>query len=274
VNLDADTALTAQETGRYRAELSPNWTVWGVNGGYLAAVALRAAGESAAWDAPAAMSVNFLNRPRPGIADVSVDVLRRTSKAECRRVEIVQGGTPILSGVVWCTADGLRGNEPEPRTVPAPEGVPSRLERLGNNPAGLLPWQAAIEDRPLFFPDDWPDNWETRQPSEPHYEAWFRYRPAAVFGSPWVNAARVLIISDIYPVFGYVQARRGLELTCRAATIFLSVQFHRPTDEEEFLFGDCRVLGAAQGLLGTSTSVWNRDGKCCATAIQQNLLLA
>jgi len=276
MDLETDTALQAAGDGRFTVDLSPDWTVWGmsINGGYLAAAALRAAGESATWDAPAAISVSFLSRPRPGPAQISVDVIRRTGKAECRGVAMVQDDTPILTGTVWCAAEGLDGNEPQQRTLPAPETVPTRLERINNEASSLLPWQVAIEDRPLFFPDEWPDNWFTRAPSEPEFEAWLRFRPNAIYKSPWTNAARTLVISDIYPLFGYIQATRGLEFTCRAATIWLSVQFHRPTDEDEYLFADCRVLGAAGGLLGTSTSIWNRAGKCSATAIQQNLLLS
>lgn len=274
MDLEADTVLRADGEGHFTIDLSPGWNIWGMNGGYLAAVALRAAGGSAAWEAPAAISVSFLSRPRPGPAQVSVEVIRRTGKAECRSVTMAQDSTPILTGSVWCAAGGLEGNEPRRRVLPAPESVPTRLERINNEESLLLPWQVAIEDRPLFFADEWPDGWGTRAPSEPEFEGWFRCRPEAIFKSPWVNAARVLVISDIYPLFGYIQATRGLEFTCRVATIWLSVQFHRPTDQEEFLFGDCRVLGAAGGLIGTSTSIWSRDGKCCATAIQQNLLLA
>lgn len=42
-DLDRDTALTGS-AGRYTAALSEDWRIWGPNGGYVAAVALRAAG--------------------------------------------------------------------------------------------------------------------------------------------------------------------------------------------------------------------------------------
>jgi hypothetical protein len=38
---------------RYRAELVPDWRTWGPLGGYVAAIALRAAGMATSFDRPA-----------------------------------------------------------------------------------------------------------------------------------------------------------------------------------------------------------------------------
>jgi len=43
-----DTALEGGD-GRYRAHLSPDWAIRGPNGGYLAVIAVRAAGREALW---------------------------------------------------------------------------------------------------------------------------------------------------------------------------------------------------------------------------------
>jgi hypothetical protein len=43
-DLDQATYVDGQN-GRYLARLSEDWEIWGPNGGYLAAIALRAAGE-------------------------------------------------------------------------------------------------------------------------------------------------------------------------------------------------------------------------------------
>jgi hypothetical protein len=42
-DLERDTRLAGGE-GRYTATLSRDWEIWGPNGGYLASLALRAAG--------------------------------------------------------------------------------------------------------------------------------------------------------------------------------------------------------------------------------------
>jgi hypothetical protein len=56
-----DTVLTEQG-GRLFATLSRDWEIWGPNGGYVAAIALRAAGKIApAGHGPATISVQYLS---------------------------------------------------------------------------------------------------------------------------------------------------------------------------------------------------------------------
>ena len=47
-----DTAVSGED-GRYTATLSHDWEIWGPNGGYVAAIALRAAGAHSRFDRPA-----------------------------------------------------------------------------------------------------------------------------------------------------------------------------------------------------------------------------
>ena len=43
-DLGVDTAVEALGDGRYRAHVSRDWEIWGPEGGYIASLALRAAG--------------------------------------------------------------------------------------------------------------------------------------------------------------------------------------------------------------------------------------
>jgi acyl-CoA thioesterase-2 len=58
-SLDLDTRLSGGD-GIYQATLSPDWQIWGPNGGYVAAVALRAAGLASRFRRPASFTCHFL----------------------------------------------------------------------------------------------------------------------------------------------------------------------------------------------------------------------
>ena len=62
-DLAADTAIEGSD-GRYRAHLSRDWEIWGPNGGYLAVIAIRAAGAQTSLRRPATFSCHYL-----GVAD-------------------------------------------------------------------------------------------------------------------------------------------------------------------------------------------------------------
>ena len=51
-DFDIDTRVEGSG-GRYRANISREWEIWGPNGGYVAAIALRAAGRGWGWQSPA-----------------------------------------------------------------------------------------------------------------------------------------------------------------------------------------------------------------------------
>ena len=58
-----DTAIEG-DAGHYRATLSRDWEIWGPNGGYVAAIALRAAGAESRFARPASFSAQFLSSAR------------------------------------------------------------------------------------------------------------------------------------------------------------------------------------------------------------------
>ena len=59
-SLDVDTKLGGGE-GRYGASIAPDWKIWGPNGGYMAALALRAATTASRFARPAASPCHFLS---------------------------------------------------------------------------------------------------------------------------------------------------------------------------------------------------------------------
>ena len=67
-----DTAVEGGD-GRYRGILSEDWRIWGPNGGYVAAVALRAAGAATHLTRPASFACQFLSVAEFGAIDIDVD---------------------------------------------------------------------------------------------------------------------------------------------------------------------------------------------------------
>src|SRR5690349_14812682 len=131
-DLAIDTAVEGRD-GRYTASLSRDWEIWGPNGGYIAAIALRAAGAHSRFDRPASLVGNFLgvgDFDRP--LEIETTTLREAKRAQSIRVAMTQQGLPIFDAMVWSVGDvaGLEHQaEPMPE-APPPESLRSDAERL------------------------------------------------------------------------------------------------------------------------------------------------
>jgi acyl-CoA thioesterase len=134
-DFELDTRLEAvePEAGRFRAHFSRDWEIWGPNGGYVAAIALRAAGCVSRIPRPASFSGHFLRVAAFAPVDVEVVPLRLGRRSESLRVSIAQDGKPVLEALVRTAADGpgLEHVHETSPDVPAPEALP--------DPASLRP---------------------------------------------------------------------------------------------------------------------------------------
>jgi len=267
-DFDADTALTGGD-GRYRATLSPDWEIWGPNGGYVATIALRAVGATSRFTRPASLHAHFLSVAAFDEVDITVTQLRATRVAESHRVAVTQGDRAILEAIVW-TVDQLRGLEHDEMPIPDDVAPPAELssvdERLLAAPRPNRPvftfWEN-LEDRPL----DWIDDWENRTPSEARYRGWMRFRPRATFDDPFVDAGRSLIVLD---TMGWPAAVRAYAppIEFIAPNIDLAVHFHRLEPKSEFLFVEHTAPIADDGLVGTRARVWGESGRLLASGSQ------
>jgi acyl-CoA thioesterase len=104
---DLDHATRVEnDGGRYIAQLSDEWEIWGPNGGYLAAIALRAAGATAGIRQPRSFYCHFLSSPAFDAVELEVKALKRGRRAESFAVEMTQEGKPILHALVKTAAQG------------------------------------------------------------------------------------------------------------------------------------------------------------------------
>ena len=117
-----DTAIEGRD-GRYRAHLSRDWEIWGPNGGYVAAIALRAVGAATALRRPASFAGQFLNVAAFADVDLEVTALRVASRAACLRVSMTQEARPIFAAIVWAIGEtsGLAHDVAAMPSVPPPD---------------------------------------------------------------------------------------------------------------------------------------------------------
>jgi acyl-CoA thioesterase-2 len=253
------------DSGGYVAQLSEGWEIWGPNGGYLATIALRAAGMVAQIQRPASFYCHFLSSPAFDAVQLKVNVLKRGRRAESFAVEMAQQGKPILHALVKTAADapGYSHQHPEAPDVPPPEALETYVRRpSGQHPAFSF-WNN-VERRPVAR--DTADR-PTDRPPAPVLREWARYRPSACFEDPFLDAARALILLDTYGFPAAYQHHRSWEYL--APSLDTSAWFHHFSPDCEWLMIDSECLVADRGLMGVSGRVWDTEGRLLATGSAQ-----
>lgn len=261
-SLDLDTRLEG-DGGKLRATLSEDWRIWGPNGGYVAAIALRAAGRASRFRRPVSFACHFLGVGEFAPADVTVAPLRSARTAESLHVTLAQGGRTFLDAQVW-TSDASQGLEHDfapPPDVPPPGALRSFEELIDEADAGPRHrfWEN-LEGRPA----DWvpPAEWK---PTEPRACCWYRYKPDARFDDPFLEAARALILVDTLSWPAACRAHRFEDNAWMAPSLDVAARFHRVPPYSEWLLVEARADVAAEGLIGFHSRVWDERGRLVAS---------
>jgi acyl-CoA thioesterase-2 len=262
-DLANDTEVRPSGEGSYEATLSADWEIWGPMGGYVAACALRAAGAATKQARPAAFSCHYLGVADFGRVDLRVEPRRSGRTAASQRVEVSQGGRPILDAMVWSVGDveGLEHDETSPPAVPDPDELPDISELLPEDAAPPFPFWNNFEAKPLAFEAQWPPD----GPRPARWQEWLRFTPTATFEDPWVDAARCVILVDLpsWPSAHRPHAWRQPPFT--APTLDLNVAFHRPTSGRDWLLCDGAAPLSTGGLFGWNARVWSTGGLLLAS---------
>lgn len=268
-----DTAVEGAD-GRYSAKISRDWEIWGPNGGYIAAILLRAAGAHSGLGRPASLALHFLGPANFDEVTLETTTLRAGKRSHSVRVSMAQGERNIAEAIVWTVSEDAAGPEfnwATPPDVPSPEQVPAIEERLAEMEEPPHPFWRNLELRPLEWLSR--EEWESARPVEPRLHGWFRFRPVPVFDDPYVEAARVALLLDTE---GWPAAARALPPNTdgqwMAPNMDVAVTFHQPPEGAEWLLIDMRSPISAGGLIGASGQVWSEDGRLLGSGIQQMLL--
>lgn len=268
-----DTTLTRAGDGWTR-DIHPDWIIWGPNGGYMAALAMRAAGECCGRSRPANATVHFLgvaSQDEP--VEIRAEVQRSAKVASSVRVDISQRGKPMLAAMVWAIDDDLPGLSHSVFEVPdvSPwHELPTpqeRFEAAGREYVSNYRFWDNFEQRPA----SWIDDWEEREGHHPEYLNWLRFTPTSRFDDPWLEAARLLLLVDL-GAWPAVTARHNQQ-DFIAPSIDVSCEFHS-LDVPDWLLLHGRSDVAGGGLVASRQEVWSEDGRLLASGISHLLCKA
>jgi acyl-CoA thioesterase-2 len=267
-DLATDTAVDDLGDGHYRAVLSREWEIWGPMGGYVAAVAVRAAGAASPFARPASFACHYLGVADFEPVDAHVATQRAARTACSQRVTISQGDRPILVADVWSVGavDGLDHDEGTAPDVPDPATLPS-IEALMPDAAPLYAFWDNVEQRPVTWSPEWPPP----GPREPVWRCWTRMRPTATSDDPWVDAARSVILVDVQGWPASSQHHAWHDPPFIAPSLDLYVAFHAPAPSEPWLLADGHSPIARDGLVGWTGRLWSTDRRLVASGAGQML---
>ncbi len=284
-DLGLNTAVEDLGGGRYRATLDADWEIWGPCGGYVAAVALRAAGAESRQVRPASFYCHYLSVAAFGPVEVDVTTLRAGRTVTAQRVSLTQGGTPVLEAMVWSVGEveGLEHHDERPPEVPGPDELSDDADDADDadhdsapDPGAGAAGDGERHQRFAFWdnfdqrsPDYGP--WPPTGPLPPTWRTWVRYRPTPIFDDPWLDAARSLVVLDVgsWPSGSRPHAYRQPPYI--APSLDLYAAFHGRGQRSEWLLLDAHSPLAQDGMLAWTGRVWSQDRRLLASGGGQAL---
>lgn len=253
-----DTAVTAHGGGRYRATIEPAWRVERPNGGYVAALLLRAITTEVddAARPPRSMTVHYLRPPDDGETDIDVTVERAGRSMSTVSARLSQGGRTMALALVALGAgrDGQTYESAPPPDLPPPEECD-----VMPPPPVPIPIREQIEARHALGPLPFSGG------DEAVTGGWMR------LVDPEPTDAHVLVQAVdawIPAYFGVATSHPGIP------TVDLTVHFRQaPVAEDDWLLVRFRTRLAAEGYVEEDGEIWDRSGRLLAQSRQLAILV-
>lgn len=272
-DLADDTAVEQVDEGRYVARLSRDWEIWGPMGGYVAAVALRAAGAASPFERPASFNCHYLGVAAFDEVQLTVVPTRIGRGTASQRVVVAQGERPIMEANVWSIPAGTPGLEHDesslPDGVPLPDQLRTIEELTEDLPDARPPFRfwENFASRPLQFRKVWPPS----EPLPPVWRSWLRYEPWYPATDPWLAAARLVLLADLpsWPSGNGPHAHYNEQFYAPTLDLQVSLLDLAAADEWLLLEGTSPVAG--DGLMAFTSRIWTAAGRLVATGGGQTL---
>lgn len=266
-DLEVDTRTSGNGPTR-TAHLRPEWRTWAVSGGYVAAVALRAASEQVDHPLPVGVNCQFLRPASFGEATVTTELQRAGRRTAYVRAEVAQSDKVVMtaSATFAQPAEGYDVEyEPMP-DVPHWKDVTPYRKLLPEERWNEIALVDCIEERPINWVHGDPD----RAPAEPEFSAWCRFETSDL-SLPVVDAARSVLLVDTYGFTPIISAIGGPGLHYAVLTTDLTVRFHEFDPETNWLLARARVRKGGHGIVCVDGFVWSEDGRLLASGSQSML---
>jgi acyl-CoA thioesterase len=255
------TAVEPLGDGAWRADCDPGWsTQLGPNGGYLAAVILRAM--AAALDdgarEPRSLTCHYLRPPGDGELRLDVTVERSGRSLSTITARVAQEGALCVLAVGAFSVDfeGAMDYAAAPPRVPDPGDV----ERLP--PVAIVPMTAHFEMRPTIGAPLYAGSDESAS------GGWLRFAEPEPLDAP-----ALAMFADAW----WPSPLPRLTRPVMAPTIDLTVHFRAPAAAaaiaEEPVLAVFRSSTAADGFFEEDGEIWSRDGVLLAHSRQLALLV-
>jgi acyl-CoA thioesterase len=264
---ERDTAVRELRPGVYGARMDTGWwIVRGPNGGYVAAIVLRAlhaaVGDSAR--TPRSLTVHYLAPPREGAVEVHTVVERQGRQMSFATARLVQGDRLLATALGAFAAplpvqvSFVDARMPE---VPAPDAC------VPMPPAEIpLPMRERYEQRGVL---DEGRSAVASSGTEAVAGGWIRFAEPTV-----LDHVALAAVADAWvpAVFSRMSARNAVP------TIDLTVHFrarlpHPPMRPDDFCLAMFRTRAVVDGFLEEDGEIWSPDGMLLAHSRQLGLLL-
>ncbi len=254
------TRLTATDHG-FIVELDSAWEGWGPAGGYLAAIALRAAGVSVPeGHRPVTLSAQFLAKAEPGNAVVRVDIGKSGGSSQVN-VSLWQLDRCFFQAQIWTTSRDFGPCQIEARMpdVPAAAGLETLETHFSLLGRKLVTFWANLERRPVEFRAPGGPRPRTRR-----LQRWYRFRHETATADVFGNAGRAAVLIDAN-IWAAHWRMLDQEPDYAGPSLDLIMSFHDAAALSEWLLLDAASDVAVNGIVHATGRVWTNDGCLVAT---------
>lgn len=264
-----DRAVALEQTGdgRFRGALDTGyWVVAGPNGGYLAALVVRAVEAAVADPARAIRTVtlHYPARPVEGPVDIEVRTERAGRSLSTLSVRMTQDGAPVVLALAACSPPWA-GMAFEDATMPEVPAAADCAVIMGDG--GTLGIHERFDYRWAVGHAPFAADAPAVVPAASHGGGWIRTAEART-----ADAAAVASFTDAWPPA--VFARRDPDhAVLGVPTVELTVHFRRTLPlpdaaDDDWYLCSFRTRTCAEGFLEEDGEIWSADGLLVAQSRQ------